>query len=97
MTEQIIAYCPDITERKGELPLTQTTLLRLNPDGVGAEPGKQKTRSCRTQEWPEAVQKNGAEKGWPTEPGRSFRRTNLQPRPGTQEGVAAPSSPPLSC
>jgi len=44
-----------------------------NPNGVREEPGKQKTRSCRTEE-PEAVpEKMSGRKGRPAELGTSVR------------------------
>jgi len=54
---------------------SERLLYGREPSGVRAEPGKQKPRSCRTQELARSSgpRKGAAEKGWPAELGRSVR------------------------
>src|SRR6266480_2038146 len=69
---------------------SERLLFGREPNGVRAEPGKQKTRSCRTQELARSSgpRKGVAEKGWRTElsANRRRKRTNVGVTGETLEG-----------
>jgi hypothetical protein len=56
------------TQKRGFCLQSERLLYGREPNGVRAEPGKQKTRSCRTQELARSSgpRKGAAEKGWLT-------------------------------
>ena len=94
MTEFSPFSCPIFLghpEASGCCFQSKRLLYRREPNGVGAEPGKQKTRSCRKQ----CPRKRVAEKGWltgldkqSTREGRTADNVRRKNRGGAPRGGA---------